>query len=75
MEVAARAPLERAGGNAALVGTRSRPLQQPSPLYELPGLHDRFEPRGERYGAGVSGQVPRRRLTAPPLISDAVVSS
>jgi hypothetical protein len=44
-------------------------------LNEVPGLHDRFEPRGERCGAGVSGQVPRHRLTAPLLISDAVVSS
>ena len=26
------------------MGTRSQKLQQPSPLYELPGLQDRLEP-------------------------------
>jgi hypothetical protein len=33
VEVAAIAPLERARGNAAPVGTRSRPLQQSSRLF------------------------------------------
>jgi hypothetical protein len=50
VEVAARAPFERARGNAAPVGTAFATVAATFTdfLNEVPGLEDRFEPRGEQ---------------------------
>ena len=76
VEVAARAPLERAGGMqhggdaiATVVATFT--------AFYIKRQDSRigWSHVVNSCGAGVSGQVPRHRLTAPLLISDAVVSS
>jgi hypothetical protein len=74
VEVAAIAPFERAGGMQHRWGRdRDRCSNLHHFLWEAPGLHDRFEPRGERCRSGVSGQVPRHRLTAEdPSVGESV---